>query len=348
MKKPLFIARGVIHISEKPRNKLTLDDIAKELGLSKASVSRVISGKGRISDQTRARVMEHIKKRGYQPNLIARSLAQQKTMNIAVVLPADGSIVEMPFFQNLLIGICNIASKSNYDVIVLTQEENDISQIDRVVRHKKVDGVILTRSMARNIDAEYLEENEVPFVMIGSATDKTIQIDHDHVSACRDLTSSVLSGYDRDALRGRVALIGGEMQYIVNQSRHTGFLEGIRLVGLSEEDYTFFRMDSKEMIRDAIREIIKREQKVIFCFDDLICENALLELGRHGIRVPGDIEVASYYCSYIIEKHYPRIAAIKFDAKMLGETAFNILDGMLSGQEVPQKTLLEYKLVNTR
>ncbi len=267
-------------------------------------------------------------------------------MNIAVVLPADGSVVEMPFFQNLIIGICNIASTSDYDVIMLTQKENDISQIERVVKHKKVDGVILTRSMAKNIDAEYLEENDVPFVIIGSSPDKTIQIDHDHLSACRDLTSSVLAGYDKDILKGNIALIGNEMQYMVNQSRYLGFLEGIRSVGLSDDDFTFFSMDSKTMIKHVVNKIIENEQRIIFCFDDLICEYALLELGKHGIRVPEDIVVASYYCSYIIENHYPKIATIKFDAKILGETAFNTLIELLSEKEVLQRTLLEYKIVN--
>lgn len=334
-------------IREKPRNKLTLNDIANDLGLSKASVSRAISGKGRISDKTRERVLEHINKRGYQPNLIARSLAQQKTMNIAVVLPADRGIMEMPFFQDVLTGICDVASKSNYDVILLTQKENDISQIERVVNHKKVDGVILTRSMAKNIDAEYLERNEVAFVMIGSSANKTIQIDHDHLSACRDLTSLVISGYDRDELKGHVALIGREMQYIVNQSRYSGFLEGLRSAGLSDEDFTFFRMDSKDMSKKIVAEVLKKDMKVLFCLDDMICENVLLELGKHGVRVPEDIMVSSYYCSYIIEKHYPRVATIKFDAKILGEMAFNILSGLLEGQKPPQRTLLEYKLVSS-
>lgn len=70
-------------------DKITIDDVAKALGISKTTVSRAISGKGRVGNSTRAKVMEFIEKHNYRPNVMARALAQQRTFNIGVVWPCD-------------------------------------------------------------------------------------------------------------------------------------------------------------------------------------------------------------------------------------------------------------------
>lgn len=79
--------------------KMTIDDIARELQVSKTTVSRAISGKGRISKSTRERVIRYIQEMNYKPNAIAKGLAQQKTYNIGFVMPNDYSLVDLPFFQ---------------------------------------------------------------------------------------------------------------------------------------------------------------------------------------------------------------------------------------------------------
>ena len=80
-------------------NNITISDVAEALGVSKTTVSRAISGKGRIGAATRNRVLEYIQEHDYKPNVIARGLAQSKTFNICVVMPGDYALVELPFFQ---------------------------------------------------------------------------------------------------------------------------------------------------------------------------------------------------------------------------------------------------------
>ena len=81
--------------------KMTIDDIAADLGVSKTTVSRAISGKGRIGRETRERVQEYIQEHNYKPNVIAKSLAQQRTYNIVVAWPGDPGIAELPFFRTV-------------------------------------------------------------------------------------------------------------------------------------------------------------------------------------------------------------------------------------------------------
>ena len=105
---------------------LTISDIANELGVSKTTVSRAISGKGRIGDETRKKVLDYIKEHDYRPNVIAKGLAKSKTYNICLVIPGDYNIVELPFFQNCMLCISKIASSMDYDVLISMVTDKDI------------------------------------------------------------------------------------------------------------------------------------------------------------------------------------------------------------------------------
>ena len=81
-----------------PGKKLTINDVAEALGVSVSTVSRAISGKGRIGEATRRRVLAFIEENDYHPNGIAKSLAQSRTNNIAIIVPDVKGIVAVPFF----------------------------------------------------------------------------------------------------------------------------------------------------------------------------------------------------------------------------------------------------------
>ena len=84
---------------------ITIADVAEALGVSKTTVSRAISGKGRIGRETRERVLAYIEEHDYKPNVIAKGLAQSKTYNICVVMPGEYDVVDLTFFQECLFGI---------------------------------------------------------------------------------------------------------------------------------------------------------------------------------------------------------------------------------------------------
>ena len=127
-------------MTEEEKRIYTIDDIARELGVSKTTVSRAISGKGRIGQATRERVLAFIKEHDYRPNVVARGLAQRKTYNIALLMPKDYVATEFLFFKDCMNGICEVASEYNYDIIISMIDGEDISQIQRLEANRKVDG----------------------------------------------------------------------------------------------------------------------------------------------------------------------------------------------------------------
>ena len=192
---------------------ITITDVAEALGVSKTTVSRAISGKGRIGEETKQRVLEYIEANDYKPNVIAKSLAQSKTYNICVVMPGDYALVDLPFFQEAIMGIQEVATIKEYDILLSICQQDDITGLERVVSNRKVDGVILLRTFEEDPQIEFLMDKNIPFVTTGSTAYKGVmQVDHDHESACRELTSIVLMKKDT-----RVALLGGNEKIIVNE-----------------------------------------------------------------------------------------------------------------------------------
>ena len=208
--------------------KITIDDIASELGISKTTVSRAISGKGRVGEETRNRVLEYIEKHNYRPNMMARALAEQKTYNIGVVWPDDYNAVDLPFFQRCIIGISEVTSSHGYDILVTLVNGNDTSSLRRIISNHKVDGIILTRTVVDDVHVRFLKESRIPFVTIGGSLEgDVVSVDNDNFSACRELTSILIA----KGLR-RLSLIGGSTDHIITRTRYDGFMAALKDAGI--------------------------------------------------------------------------------------------------------------------
>ena len=326
--------------SQEENKTLTIADIADALGVSKTTVSRAISGKGRIGSETRERVLKYIDAHNYTPNVIAKSLAQNKTYNLAVVMPGDYELIDLPFFQNCIMGIQEIASSFDYDMLLTVCNNADVTKLERI-SNRKVDGVILLRSFMDDVQVEYLQEKNVPFVITGSSNYKgVVQVDNDHRAACRELTSILLMKRMK-----KIALIGGNEEHVVTQSRLMGFKDAFADSGTAvDESLIYMNLDNPVLLDGKLDDIIKREVDCIVCMDDAICMEVLYKLRREGISVPDQIRVASFYNSSMLETHDPSITSLDFDAKELGMLVCRTLLDMIEGQKVQKKTLLGYEV----
>ena len=173
--------------------RITISDVAEALNISKTTVSRAISGKGRIGEETRKKVLDYIETHNYKPSPLAKGLAQSKTYNIGWVMPGDSEVTDLPFFQRCMIGISEAVAFQDYDILLIMVYEDDMSQLQRVVENHKIDGLILGRTLIRDDRIKYLKQTDLPFVAIGSTEEPNVaQIDNDHIAACRELTSILI------------------------------------------------------------------------------------------------------------------------------------------------------------
>ena len=321
---------------------ITIGDVAKALGVSKTTVSRAISGKGRIGDATRQRVLDYIEVNNYRPNPMAKGLADQKKYNICWAIPGDSNVYALPFFQKCMAGVCEVTMATDYDILISLVYEDNISHLKRIVENKKVDGVILGRTLVDDIAVRYLKSMNIPFVTVGrSKEENVIQIDNDHENACKELTERLIErGYKK------LVLIGGSLSHMVNVTRQKGFELGLKTAGIEpDKSMLFLDNETTEDVEEAADKAIKAGTECIVCMDDSICRDVILKLRRDGVRIPEDIGIASFYDSDLLAGYQPQVTALKYDPQKLGNRACNILLKLINGENIPDKNLMGYEVL---
>lgn len=336
--------RGAINLVEKRIS--NIDEIAKELGVSKSTVSRAISGKGRIGEETRSKILAFIEEHGFKPNLIAKSLAVSQTFNIAVVTPTDTEVQEIPFFQGCLHAISQTITQWDYDVILSVATEHNISAIKRLVRNRKVDGIILTRPLVDDKAISFLKETDLPFLVIGNPGDESIvQIDSDHITGCRDATNHVLDqGYTNHVL------LAGNAHHRVNKNRFAGYTQALQSHGIPEcieyvrhdeltvnkitegSPIAIWNISSQSAVDAVLHEILPHQPSCLICMDDVIAVKTLHYLTRHHIHIPQDIRLLSFHDSAAMEHNFPPISALHVHIDELGKMAGKTIVDMIEGR----------------
>lgn len=319
----------------------TIHDVARELGVSASTVSRAISGKGRIGEATRERVLAYIDASGYYPNAAAQSLAQAKTNNIAIILPEVNTLVDMPFFHTCMYAAQEIAQANDYDILISVTSGKDTSTLERLILNRKVDGMILTRTYENDCFVPLLKAKQMPFVTIGQLEDEeTVQVDNDNTGACTELTAVLLSKGI-----GRIAYLGGSMEQMVNKCRYRGYLNAYEKAGEKPEpDIIYTDLGSKVMIGKAVEELLQKKVECMLCQDDFICDEVVHLLADRGVEIPKQIKVASCHYSRVLDNYPVTITSLKFDITQLGRTACRTLLDIIEGKETPKKILLDYEV----
>lgn len=324
------------------RHIYTIDEIAKELGVSKTTVSRAISGKGRISAETRARVRSYIETHDYRPNVTAKGLAQNKSYNLGLVLPSDYTIGDLPFFQRCMSGVCEMAASEDYDVVLSVVSGQDVSHLRRILRNRKVDGVISVRALEDDPVAALAREEGVPFAVVGSCgVPDILQVDNDQRAACRELTGILL-------MRGvrRIGLVMGSMKHLVNQNRLRGFLDAHQAMQIPVgQDCVCLNQAGDLQVGKTVEELLARGCDCIAAADDGLCRLVLLKLRELGAEVPSRVRVASFYDSALLAQNRPPVTALQFDAQELGRAACRLLLDEIAGKQPESRLNLSYQVV---
>jgi DNA-binding LacI/PurR family transcriptional regulator len=319
----------------------TLDSIAKELGLSKTTVSRAISGKGRISEETRQKVNDYIKKINYRPSAVARSLAANRTFNVGLVVPADSALGEMPYFQTLMTGVCERAMDYDYDVLILLADNDGISPLKHAVQNRKIDAVIVSRCERDSKVINFLKEAKIPYIVVGNPMDDDVlYVDHDNRGAAARMIETLID-------RGihRMALIGGGENINVTHSRLQGFRDGFKNKGLKvDESLIFLNMHKSARMDSVLRQVISEGAECIVCMDDMLCNSALNCLHNDGISVPEDVKLCSFYDSNLLSTSKPAITSLYFDAKKLGAECLEMLMRNLDGESVTNVIVTDFNI----
>ncbi|MDR2929353.1 MAG: LacI family transcriptional regulator [Propionibacteriaceae bacterium] len=312
---------------------MKIDDVAEALGVSKGTVSRAITGHGRIAAATRQRILDYMDEHDFRPNAAAQNLSRRQTMTLAFTIPRNRELIHYPFFLQSMTGVISEAMAHSYDILAV---DNTADALRRVTRRRKVDGVIVSRNPADPAVMPQLIDSGFPFVVIGpTAVDGVTHIDHDHVAACREFTKTILRAWG-----GHPGLLVGPRSDLTSRGRAEGFRQGTAGASGSSTAPIVWGAVDETTVLDRFPALLEAGADVVFCGDDMICGYLELALrsGRLG-RSARSIRVASFHASPTLTALNPRVPGIEFDSQAVGRLACSTLLAKMAGNPVTDVTL---------
>lgn len=319
---------------------IAIQEIAKRLDLSSTTVSRALSGKGRIGQETKDRIYQFLEENHYVPNISDRIITLEK--NVCVLVPGEEGHALLPYFHEIFLNIYDYFSALGYGVLVVKSMPNDIHQLRSMVEQNKIRGAVLTRTMEDDLAVSYLKNQQIPFVVIGSLEEKDVlQVDFDQERGCRDLTDVLLKMNIR-----RIACVCGDGNHNVTRSR----LRGIRAAFAAAQiplppDLLYTGAVYASITEKYVEDLLEKGAECILCLDDNICISVIATLHKKNIKVPEDIKVASCYGSRLLGLCYPAVTCLEFDLKEMGNLASKKLLDAMEGVTDYTKLTLGYNIL---
>lgn len=211
--------------------RVTINDLARTLGLAKGTVSRALNGYPDIAEATRARVTRTAERMGYRPLAQAQAIRTGRARSLGLVLNTGNADLHRPFLTDFLDGISRAASEETWTLTVATANgtDDEVASMTRLIDDRKADGFILPRAMWEDPRVALCRTRDVPFILYGRTGDTTDCAWFD-ISGERAVAQAVerLAGFGHT----RIGFINGSRDYTYAHLRYDGFLAGMAEAGL--------------------------------------------------------------------------------------------------------------------
>jgi DNA-binding LacI/PurR family transcriptional regulator len=330
--------------------KRTIYTLAEELNLAPGTISKVLNQSGNVSEQTRARVLAHIKTVGYVPTTSARMLKSKKTYSVGIVFTEEANIgLEHSFFSSILQHFKTYMEKEGYDLSFIVKKlgQHELSYYEWCV-NKRVDGVYIVVGNYNDKGLYDLIESDIPCV----STDMLLKGLHTIISD-NVLGIKISLEYIRDELKKkRVGMISGPMWSKAFEERYLAYEKYLDAYGLEKRDgyVTFAESFGFTSGYKAVKELLQKNEdppEVLLVSSDDIALGVLKGLKDSGLIVPDDIQVIGFDDISFAKHFTPPLTTIAQDRRALGEMAAKRLISLMEHPEIrlPEITKLPVKLV---
>lgn len=332
----------------KKRHQLTIRDIAREAGVSAATVSRVMNKPEEVSPATLDAVRSVIDRHGYRSNGIAVSLASARSQTIGVVIPTITNSIYAASTQ----AIQRVAQAAGYTVLLGVSEfsQETEEQLIRQLLNRRIDGLILTGLERSSAFYDFLRATGVPFVVTWKRVDDArgiSSVSFDNYDAAR-LAMSHLTGLGHR----RIALICGRTA--VNdraRDRRRAYEDAMQELGETVRDQWIHEANFDHVEgRVAMRKLLSLRPRptAVFCANDIQAIGALFECQEQGISVPQQISLIGFDDIPAAQYTRPQLTTIRVPANAMGEiAATRLLDAIASGAR-PVSQSLSVELIERR
>jgi LacI family transcriptional regulator len=323
----------------------TLDDVAKLSGVSKSTVSRILSAKPGddipFSDETQAKVRMATARLGYRPSRIARGLLKSRTGIIGLVVPS----VQDSFFPSVTSAIEERLAAAGFSVLLANTRGAaavEKEKIDELLSWR-VDGLIIAPAQ-ETTDAGFFWDiwrQQVPFVLIDRVFPDTpfASVTTDDAQGARLAVEHLIARGAR-----HIACAGGPMGVSTCRVRSAAYRDTLIHNGmLPQEDYVIDVPSTAAGGRDAVKRLLQLDPRpdALFCFSDMLAAGAMAACLESGLRIPDDLALVGYADLEYSDLLRISLTTVRQPCDLLGQTTADLLVARLSSSSdpAPHKTV---------
>lgn len=324
---------------------LTLTELAEKIGISRTTVSRVMSGnakKYRISAATEKKVKDAALKYGLVPNRVAQNLRLQRTDTIGLLIPN----IANPFFANLASVIEDELRKYNKLILLCNTNESTSQELEAlsVILGKQTDGLLVAPVGLEGLHFKPMEGKKIVFI---DRYFKDLNIPH--VSTNNEVGAYTAAKYLLERGHRNICCIQGLKNTISNQDRIAGFLRANKEFDNEANIEILGNGFSIENGRNATLEILKKNHlpTAIFTLSNQIAIGALEALNSHGVSIPNDISLISFDDQPYFSLMSPPITAVKQPVEEIARTAVQKLMEVLE-DKVVDSVMIKPKIIERK
>lgn len=323
---------------------VSIKDVAREAGVSIATVSRVLNDIDIVNEETKKKVNDAIKKLGYRPNIVARSLKTQRTKTIGIVIPDISS----QLYPEIVRGGEDVANIYGYNIMLCNTDLDSQKEIDylRVLREKMVDGVMYMSGSLKPEILETIRELQMPTVLV-ETTDKdgvfpSVTIDNE--KAAYDAVSYLIKKGNK-----KIAYIGSHKDGVnASAQRYKGYEKALKDNNLEVDSRLIYFKGVR--VKDGYEGILSilelGELDAVFCTSDEVAMGAINGLRISNVKVPEDVDVIGFGDIYSSSIFYPKLTTISQPLYDMGSVGMRMLIKIINNDNLDQHHyILPYGLV---
>ena len=330
------------------RNGTTLENVALQAGVSRATVSRVVNGSPKVSPDVRRDVEAAIARLGYVPNRAARSLVTRRSGSFGLVITEPTSrLFSDPFFPRVLRGIsAELTTRDLQLILLMPNSPADVRRTGDYLSAGHVDGVVLVSLHAEDPLPTRLSSAGIPLVLVGRPLPgiEASYVDVDNRQGARTAVEHLIAGGRR-----AVATISGPLDMPVGIDRLAGYRDAVgdafRVMDPTLEATGDFTQESGA--KAMTRLLAKRpDLDAVFAASDLMATGALSALTAAGRRVPDDVAIVGYDDSPLASSTHPQLSSVRQPIEEMGREVARLLVEAVEGTDrVQRRVILATELV---
>jgi len=307
------------------RRRVTIADVATQAGVSKTTVSHVVSGNRPVSTETRVRVKRAIEQLGYRPDGIARSLRTSRTHMIALIIPD----ITNPFYPILSRGLEHAIDVGGYRAFICSSDGDTERELDFLaeVCDRRVDGIVLDSFHLTVEDVRAITGNDVPVVWIGGTHPGVDSVQPDDERGAFEATTHLLERGHRE-----IAMIDGPEGS--GTSRREGYLRALSRAGLTPVPEEPLRSDwTRNAGANALPRILSASPRptAVFCSNDRTAIGVIDAAHELDLSVPDDLAVVGFDDIEEAAMTTPPLTTVRNPAFETGQAAGTLLTERMAG-----------------